>query len=74
MCVCVCVYVFSHRCAVCEAPAMVIAVHSQTVAIPSCPQGWLSLWIGYSFVMVREPINKKRRIKSTLEWAIIKSC
>lgn len=33
---------------------MVIAVHSQTIAIPACPQGWVSLWIGYSFVMVRE--------------------
>jgi len=44
----------SHRCAVCEAPAMVIAVHSQTIMIPPCPQGWDSLWIGYSFVMVRE--------------------
>lgn len=41
------------RCAVCEAPAMVIAVHSQTIMIPPCPYGWHSLWIGYSFVMVR---------------------
>uniref|UniRef100_A0A8C6XU62 Collagen IV NC1 domain-containing protein n=1 Tax=Naja naja TaxID=35670 RepID=A0A8C6XU62_NAJNA len=36
---------------ICEAPAMVIAVHSQTIQIPSCPQGWNSLWIGYSFMM-----------------------
>ncbi|MEQ2170823.1 hypothetical protein GOODEAATRI_004220 [Goodea atripinnis] len=43
---------FISRCAVCEAPAMVIAVHSQTIRIPPCPQGWDSLWIGYSFVMV----------------------
>uniref|UniRef100_A0A8C5RPA3 Collagen IV NC1 domain-containing protein n=1 Tax=Laticauda laticaudata TaxID=8630 RepID=A0A8C5RPA3_LATLA len=42
---------FISRCAVCEAPSMVIAVHSQTVQIPSCPEGWNSLWIGYSFVM-----------------------
>lgn len=40
------------RCAVCEAPAVVIAVHSQTIQIPHCPQGWDSLWIGYSFMMV----------------------
>lgn len=40
------------RCAVCEAPAMVMAVHSQTIQIPPCPNGWSSLWIGYSFVMV----------------------
>uniref|UniRef100_A0A8C4RC74 Collagen IV NC1 domain-containing protein n=1 Tax=Eptatretus burgeri TaxID=7764 RepID=A0A8C4RC74_EPTBU len=39
------------RCAVCEAYAMVIAVHSQAVTIPPCPHGWMSLWIGYSFVM-----------------------
>lgn len=32
---------------------MVIAVHSQTLEIPDCPDGWESLWIGYSFIMVR---------------------
>lgn len=42
---------FISRCSVCEAPAMVIAVHSQNIMIPSCPNGWDSLWIGYSFVM-----------------------
>lgn len=42
---------FISRCAVCEAPAMVMAVHSQTIQIPQCPAGWSSLWIGYSFVM-----------------------
>lgn len=40
------------RCVVCEAPANVIAVHSQSLALPDCPQGWSSLWIGYSFIMV----------------------
>lgn len=44
------------RCAVCEAPAVVIAVHSQTIQIPRCPQGWDSLWIGYSFMMVRNTL------------------
>lgn len=44
------------RCAVCEAPAVVIAVHSQTIQIPRCPQGWDSLWIGYSFMMVRNTV------------------
>lgn len=44
------------RCAVCEAPAMVIAVHSQTIQIPSCPLNWEALWIGYSFMMVGRPI------------------
>lgn len=40
------------RCAVCEAPAMVIAVHSQTIGVPDCPSSWELLWIGYSFMMV----------------------
>lgn len=40
------------RCAVCEAPTHVIAVHSQTVDVPQCPYGWYSLWNGYSFMMV----------------------
>jgi len=40
------------RCAVCEAPNNVLAVHSQTLSIPDCPNGWNGLWIGYSFVMV----------------------
>lgn len=43
---------YFNRCSVCEAPAMIMAVHSQTIQIPSCPDGWISLWIGYSFVMV----------------------
>lgn len=42
------------RCVVCEVPTNVIAVHSQSHAIPHCPNGWESLWIGYSFLMVRK--------------------
>ena len=41
------------RCSVCEAPANVIAVHSQTMHVPECPRDWSVLWIGYSFAMVR---------------------
>lgn len=41
------------RCSVCEAPSQAIAVHSQDITIPRCPLGWRSLWIGYSFLMVR---------------------
>ncbi|MPC23030.1 Collagen alpha-2(IV) chain [Portunus trituberculatus] len=43
----------THRvaCVVCEAPSNVIAVHSQSLSVPDCPQGWSSMWIGYSFVM-----------------------
>lgn len=39
------------RCAVCEAPAQAVAVHSQDQSIPPCPRAWRSLWIGYSFLM-----------------------
>ena len=42
------------RCAVCEAPANVIAVHSQSLTIPDCPTNWAQLWIGYSFAMVND--------------------
>lgn len=41
------------RCSVCEAPSVAITVHSQDITIPQCPAGWRSLWIGYSFLMVR---------------------
>lgn len=39
------------RCAVCEAPAQPMAVHSQSMVVPDCPRGWRGLWIGYSFAM-----------------------
>ena len=40
------------RCAVCEAPSHVIAVHSQSSLNPPCPNGWEPLYNGYSFLMV----------------------
>ena len=40
------------RCVVCDAPANIIAVHSQTTQVPRCPSDWDELWIGYSFAMV----------------------
>ena len=40
------------RCAVCDLPNAVVAVHSQTAELPACPAGWASLWSGYSFLMV----------------------
>lgn len=42
---------FISRCAVCEVPSVVMAVHSQSLVVPDCPQGWNSLWMGYSFAM-----------------------
>ena len=47
------------RCVVCDIPANVIAVHSQTISVPTCPRGWKSLWIGYSFAMVRDAVLLK---------------
>lgn len=44
------------RCAVCEAPAQAVALHSQDQTIPPCPLNWRSLWIGYSFLMVRKRV------------------
>jgi integrin beta 8 len=43
---------FISRCTVCESETQVIAVHSQSMNIPDCPNGWDGLWIGYSFFMV----------------------
>lgn len=39
------------RCTVCEGPAIAIAIHSQSTDVPPCPQGWISLWKGFSFIM-----------------------
>ena len=43
---------FISRCTVCEVPADVIAVHSQTINVPICATGWVGLWIGYSHATV----------------------
>ncbi|CAG9566933.1 unnamed protein product [Danaus chrysippus] len=39
------------RCQVCETSTRSIAIHSQSSSIPTCPDGWDELWIGYSFLM-----------------------
>lgn len=40
------------RCVVCEAPADLVAVHSQDEFEPRCPANWESVgWTGYSFLM-----------------------
>jgi integrin beta 8 len=38
------------KCSVCEAKSNVIAVHSQTNTVPECPNGYRSMWLGYSFL------------------------
>ena len=40
------------KCSVCETPTKVMAMHSQTINVPDCPQNWEFLWAGYSFIMV----------------------
>jgi len=50
------------RCSVCEAPSQAVAVHSQDITIPQCPLGWRSLWIGYSFLMVRMVLLKQSQL------------
>ena len=40
------------RCSVCETPTRSLAIHSQSMDIPKCPENWQELWIGYSFIMV----------------------
>lgn len=42
---------FISRCAVCETTTRLIALHSQSMEIPDCPQGWEESWIGYSYYM-----------------------
>lgn len=39
------------RCSVCETTTRLIALHSQSMEIPECPQGWEESWIGYSYYM-----------------------
>jgi len=39
------------RCVVCETTTKVIALHSQSMSIPDCPNGWEELWTGYSYLM-----------------------
>ena len=54
------------RCSVCEAPSLVIAVHSQTMEVPNCPENWSPLWIGYSFIMVIFCRNRKSNLTEIL--------
>ena len=49
---------FIGRCRVCEAPSMVMAVHSQSTMTPDCPDNWERLWNGYSFLMVSRLIER----------------
>jgi len=42
---------FISKCAVCETPSKVIAIHSQSMNVPECPENWDFMWEGYSFLM-----------------------
>ncbi|KAI6240220.1 Collagen IV NC1 domain-containing protein [Aphelenchoides fujianensis] len=39
------------RCAVCEIPTQIMAVHSQDSYVPQCPPSWSPYYSGYSFAM-----------------------
>lgn len=39
------------RCVVCDSTTRLIALHSQSMEIPDCPQSWEEAWIGYSYYM-----------------------
>jgi len=43
---------FVGRCSVCQAPAPIMTIHSQSSTTPSCPHHWRELWSGFSFIMV----------------------
>ena len=51
----------SFRCSVCETPTRSLALHSQSMDVPKCPQNWQELWIGYSFIMVSEDSRKQHK-------------
>ena len=56
----------SFRCAVCETQSNVMAIHSQDMNIPNCPNGWKGLWMGYSFAMVmKNDYNFKLQTKQS---------
>jgi integrin beta 8 len=38
------------KCAACEAPGTIFALHSQTMETPECPANYNALWLGYSFL------------------------
>ncbi|XP_063693760.1 collagen alpha-2(IV) chain-like [Bolinopsis microptera] len=45
---------FISRCSVCESPSAVMAIHSFSSSVPSCPEKWEELWIGFSLMMIQQ--------------------
>lgn len=37
------------RCSVCEVEGSVLTRHSMTTVLPECPEGWESMWVGFSY-------------------------
>lgn len=37
------------RCSVCEVEGSVLTRHSMTTELPECPEGWESLWTGFTY-------------------------
>ena len=38
------------RCSVCETERSLLTVHSGSTQLPQCPQGWESVWTGFSYI------------------------
>jgi hypothetical protein len=37
------------RCSICEVEGSVLTRHSMTTELPECPEGWESLWTGFTY-------------------------
>ena len=37
------------RCSVCEVEGSVLTRHSMTTELPECPEGWESMWTGFTY-------------------------
>lgn len=61
------------RCAVCEGHSLAVAVHGQDMSTPLCHEGWRSLWMGYSFLMVRKEANLNQSEKWHLDRTVLSS-
>lgn len=55
------------RCSVCESRTKMIALHSQSMTIPNCPETWEESWIGYSYLMVNLILETWKLLKMKLK-------
>lgn len=43
------------RCSICEVEGSVLTRHSMTTELPECPEGWESLWTGFTYQSISNP-------------------